>query len=107
MSYLSRVVRGTARIPPRTIVAASLSAGGVDHDSLFVIANRRLSTAFANPRDGLWTNNATTTSTIRKASLTTRLMSSEVVLPEPPTSNHPHTPIPGVTGKLIYTETGE
>ena len=28
-------------------------------------------------------------------------------LPEPPTSNHPHTPIPGVTGKLIYTETDE
>ena len=96
MSYLSRVARGTAsRIPPRTI-AASLPAG-FDQVS-FVIANRRLSTAFAGPRDGLWTS---------KVSLTTRLMSSELVMPEPPTSNHPHTPIPGVTGKLIYTETDE
>lgn len=32
---------------------------------------------------------------------------SDVSMPEAPTSNHPHKPIPGATGKLIYTETDE
>lgn len=30
---------------------------------------------------------------------------SDVALPEPPTSNHPHKPLPGAKGQLIYTET--
>eukprot|EP00956_Cyclotella_meneghiniana_P031322 scaffold81925_cov76-Cyclotella_meneghiniana.AAC.2 len=30
---------------------------------------------------------------------------SDVALPEPPTSNHPHKPLPGAKGRLIYTET--
>lgn len=30
---------------------------------------------------------------------------SDVAVPQPPTSNHPHTPVPGTSGQLIYTET--
>ena len=30
---------------------------------------------------------------------------SDVALPEPPTSNHPHKPLPGAKGRLVYTET--
>ena len=30
---------------------------------------------------------------------------SDVAVPEPPTSNHPHKPLPGAKGQLIYTET--
>lgn len=30
---------------------------------------------------------------------------SDVAVPEPPTSNHPHKPLPGAKGHLIYTET--
>lgn len=30
---------------------------------------------------------------------------SDVAVPDPPTSNHLHKPIPGATGKLFYTET--
>jgi len=32
---------------------------------------------------------------------------SDLALPEPPTSNHPHHSLPGAKGKLIYTETDE
>ena len=35
----------------------------------------------------------------------TRSMSDSV--PQAPTSNHPHTPVPGATGQLVYTETDE
>lgn len=33
------------------------------------------------------------------------LAQESVAVPEPPSSNHPHKPIPGATGELIYTET--
>lgn len=39
-------------------------------------------------------------------SASVRLMSS-VDVPEAPTSNHKHTPLPNATGKIIYTETDE
>ena len=41
----------------------------------------------------------------QKTEKTVRRSFSEVALPEPPTSNHPHKPLPGAKGKLIYTET--
>lgn len=38
------------------------------------------------------------------ATTTTRLFAS---LPEPPTSNHLHSPVPGAQGSILYTETDE
>jgi hypothetical protein len=35
------------------------------------------------------------------------LWMSTVALPSPPTSNHPHTPLAGAQGSIIYTETDE
>ena len=40
----------------------------------------------------------------KKSHLLARSM-SDAAVPEPPTSNHPHTPVPGSKGQLIYTET--
>jgi len=34
-----------------------------------------------------------------------RSMSDDAVLPVAPTSNHPHVDTPGMSGRLIYTET--
>ena len=126
MSYLSKVIplvrarssspilynpifypttAGCARTPPlRSIspLAATLSSGS-DHG--LIGGYRGYATAFAGPCDGLWTTNDVGAIRGRgtRASLTRAM--SDVVLPDPPTSNHPHKPIPGVTGKLIYTET--
>jgi hypothetical protein len=35
------------------------------------------------------------------------LWMSTVSVPPPPTSHHPHTPLEGAEGKIIYTETDE
>jgi isocitrate dehydrogenase len=34
-------------------------------------------------------------------------MMNDIATPPPPTSNHPHTPLPGAKGAIIYTETDE
>ncbi|KAL3772749.1 hypothetical protein ACHAWO_004111 [Cyclotella atomus] len=72
----------------------------------------------ASPLSAFLDNNRTYTSSVlsgsndlgvgrweKKASLIRSF--SDVALPEPPTSNHPHKPLPGAKGKLIYTETDE
>lgn len=40
------------------------------------------------------------------AATTARFLSS-VKVPDAPTSNHPHTPLPNATGSIVYTETDE
>ena len=94
-----------ARTPPLRSVSplAFALSGGSDHGSFG--GHRGYASAFAGPRDGPWTtiDAGAKRGWGTRASLTRSM--SDVVLPEPPTSNHPHKPIPGVTGKLIYTET--
>ena len=94
-----------ARTPPLRSVSplAFALSGGSDRGSFG--GRRGYASAFAGPRDGPWTNvdAGARGGWGTRASLTRSM--SDVVLPEPPTSNHPHKPIPGVTGKLIYTET--
>ncbi|KAL3809405.1 hypothetical protein ACHAXA_007005 [Cyclostephanos tholiformis] len=94
----------TPTLRPISPFSAALSNGS-DHGSFG--GHRGYATAFSGPCAGFWTANdfGTVRRWEAKASLTRSM--SDVVLPEPPTSNHPHKPIPGVTGKLIYTETDE
>ena len=66
-------------------------------------STRGYATAFTSPLDGsLGTINNNGWGNNNKSFV--RLM-SDLSVPEAPTSSHPHTPIPGATGKLIYTET--
>ena len=91
-----------ARTPPLRSISPLLSSSS-DHGLSFGSGSstRGYATAFTSPLDGSlgtingWGNN-------NKSFV--RLM-SDVSVPEAPTSSHPHTPIPGATGKLIYTET--
>jgi isocitrate dehydrogenase len=45
--------------------------------------------------------------TCRLATYRPPLWLSTLSIPPPPTSNHPHTPVPGAKGTIIYTETDE
>ena len=87
-----------ARTPPLRSISPLLSSSS-DHG---LCSTRGYATAFTSSLDGSlgtinngWGYN-------NKSFV--RLM-SDVSVPEAPTSSHPHTPIPGATGKLIYTET--
>ena len=90
-----------ARTPPLRSISPLLSSSS-DHGLSFGGSTRGYATAFTSSLDGSlgtinngWGYN-------NKSFV--RLM-SDVSVPEAPTSSHPHTPIPGATGKLIYTET--
>ncbi|KAL9181094.1 hypothetical protein ACHAXT_009899 [Thalassiosira profunda] len=89
--------RGRTRTPPLRsispigVVVSSGPFGPVD-------GTRGYATAFAGP-SGL-TKRAS-------PSLLLRRLSSDVSVPDPPTSNHPHAGLAGAKGQLIYTETDE
>ena len=91
-----------SRTPPLRSISPLLSSSS-DHGLSFESGSTRgYATAFTSSLDGSlgtinngWGYN-------NKSFV--RLM-SDVSVPEAPTSSHPHTPIPGATGKLIYTET--
>ena len=57
---------------------------------------------------GLSTSSIAKPLTLRRSTmvihLSRRAFSS---IPDPPTSNHPHTDLPGAQGKILYTETDE
>lgn len=100
--------RRGARTPPLRSMSAPLT-DIFDHGSVSVGSSttRGYSTAFAGLQvdGGLGgINNSTLSGWGSKQAVLHRSM-SDVSVPEPPTSNHPHKPIPGATGKLIYTET--
>ena len=68
--------------------------------------SRGYTTAFAGlPGYGLGTINNTGLSGGKWGNSIVQRSMSDVPVPEPPTSNHPHKPIPGASGQLIYTET--
>ena len=86
-----------SRTPPLRSLSASFGSdipNGSDH-------SRGYATAFAG--FGATTAGADVNGLVHKRTLA-RLM-SDVAVPEPPTSNHPHKAIPGAGGQLIYTET--
>ena len=47
-----------------------------------------------------------TTNWVVPPASTARFLSA-VAVPNAPTSNHPHTPLPNATGSIVYTETDE
>ena len=68
--------------------------------------SRGYTTAFAGlPGYGLGTINNTGLSGGKWGNSIVQRSMSDVPVPETPTSNHPHKPIPGASGQLIYTET--
>ena len=121
MSYLSKVIplvraRSSSPIVFNPIIGSriptlrsispltSIISSGSDHGSLG--GSRGYATAFAGLPTGFITTNATTGTVSGWGSKAPMVRSmSDVSMPEAPTSNHPHKPIPGATGKLIYTET--
>jgi len=116
----STAAAARARTPPlRSLSSLTPAISGdnnnnSDHGSMGG-SRRGYATAFAGLRSnsfGPANDDATTTTAGIAASgwgnrkALVRSM-SDVVLPEPPTSNHPHASIPGSKGQLIYTETDE
>lgn len=103
-STTTTIAISRARTPPLRSISPLLSSSS-DHGLSFESggSTRGYATVFTSPLDGSlgtiynngWGNN-------NKSFV--RLM-SDLSVPEAPTSSHPHTPIPGATGKLIYTET--
>lgn len=97
-----------SRTPPlRTIspVTANIATSGSDHG---LGGSRGYASAFLGLRDGPADKATVSVSDVGNKSLARRLSDlaqESVPVPEPPSSNHPHKPIPGATGQLIYTET--
>jgi len=121
MTYLSKVIplvrarssitsRATTALRSRTAPLRSISSiipsGSNYNGSTTSMAgsSREYATAFAGHRCGECFDTAVS-ATGSKMQLTRSM--SDVVVPEPPTSNHIHKGIPGATGQLIYTETDE
>eukprot|EP00569_Conticribra_weissflogii_P005805 CAMPEP_0171337616 /NCGR_PEP_ID=MMETSP0878-20121228/6798_1 /TAXON_ID=67004 /ORGANISM="Thalassiosira weissflogii, Strain CCMP1336" /LENGTH=861 /DNA_ID=CAMNT_0011839259 /DNA_START=114 /DNA_END=2699 /DNA_ORIENTATION=- len=103
-----RLPPAQGRIPPvRSLspLASIFPTGDASGSSMG--SSRGYATAFSFP--GITTHangNINSGLTGLKSAMTIRSM-SDVEVPEPPTSNHPHRPVPGASGKLIYTETDE
>lgn len=71
-------------------------------------ASSRTSAAASRMRLGAAPLFATaSTSTTSNARLFSTAATDNLSLPEPPTSNHPHEPLVGANGSIIYTETDE
>ena len=102
-STTTTIAISRARTPPLRSISPLLSSSS-DHGLSFgsSSSNRGYATAFTSPLDGSLDTIINNNGWGNKSFV--RLM-SDVSVPEAPTSSHPHTPIPGVTGKLIYTET--
>jgi len=62
---------------------------------------RALSVAALSSGSAFWR-----TTSLPAAAVSARFLSS-VTVPPPPTSNHPHTPLPNASGSIVYTETDE
>lgn len=92
--------------PLRTISPLAAASGIPDHNG----SRRGYTTAFVGlPRGGGFGAANKVTGLVSSSSRASSLIRSmsDVTVPEPPTSNHPHKAVPGATGQLIYTETDE
>ena len=98
--------RARSSISPLSAVLSSRS----DH-ALFDVPRGYATAAFAGVSDGFLfgldrlsrEGGCEKSKKISKVSLARSM--SDVAVPDPPTSNHLHKPIPGATGRLFYTET--
>ncbi|KAL7456249.1 hypothetical protein ACHAWC_007766 [Mediolabrus comicus] len=98
----------TAAIGSRNIRSISPLATSYSDHGNYGGSRRGYASAFTQLRGGDYPiNNLFGGKSSSSASLSHRRSMSDLALPEPPTSNHPHHNLPGAKGQLIYTETDE
>mmetsp|Transcript_5746 Transcript_5746/g.12213 ORF Transcript_5746/g.12213 Transcript_5746/m.12213 type:complete len:848 (+) Transcript_5746:116-2659(+) len=78
-----------------------------NNNNSFHGGSRGFSSAFTQLRGGDYPINSSLFGTGKTSASFSHRSMSDLALPDPPTSNHPHHNLPTAKGKLIYTETDE
>jgi len=97
----SRTVRSISPLATSSI----LSKNSNNNNNSAHGGSRGFSSAFTQLRGGDYPINASLFGTSKTSASFSHRSMSDLALPEPPTSNHPHHDLPTSKGKLIYTET--
>eukprot|EP00985_Skeletonema_marinoi_P005527 scaffold2397_cov119-Skeletonema_marinoi.AAC.4 len=84
-----------------------LSNNNNNNNNSFHGGSRGFSSAFTQLRGGDYPINSSLFGTGKTSASFSHRSMSDLALPDPPTSNHPHHDLPTAKGKLIYTETDE
>eukprot|EP00986_Skeletonema_menzelii_P002972 scaffold862_cov142-Skeletonema_menzelii.AAC.3 len=87
-------------------LATSSILSGNNNDSAHG-GSRGYASAFTQLRGGDYPINTSLFDTSKTSASFSHRFMSDLALPDPPTSNHPHHDLPSAKGKLIYTETDE
>ena len=82
-----------------------LSGNSNNNNSAHGGSSRGYASAFTQLRGGDYPINSSLFDTSKTSASFSHRSMSDLALPDPPTSNHPHHDLPTAKGRLIYTET--
>lgn len=99
-------IGGRNRTPPLRSISPLAASSAFNNNSGHG-GSRGYTSAFTQLRGGDYPINTSLLGTGKTSASFSHRSISDLALPEPPTSNHPHHNLPHAKGKLIYTETDE
>ena len=98
----NRTVRSISPLATSSILSGSNNNNNSAHG---LSSSRGYASAFTQLRGGDYPINTSLFDTSKTSASFSHRSMSDLALPDPPTSNHPHHDLPTAKGRLIYTET--
>ncbi len=94
-------IRSISPLATSSILSGSINNNNSAHGG----SSRGYASAFTQLRGGDYPVNTSLFDTSKTSASFSHRSMSDLALPDPPTSNHPHHDLPTAKGRLIYTET--